>query len=633
MAEKDSNTGRFFEEFKPVSTEEWEEAIRKDLKGADYEKKLVWQSPEGFKVMPYYREEHLEGIPFIHSLPGIFPFVRGNKKTDNTWKIRQDIAIDKDNFENSLQKAKTIIQKGVNSIGFRVAEEFSIEYSDFEKLMTQIWQNGIEINIEAGLQTPQIAEFLSKYAQNDKLPFEKLEGCLSFDPLIHVLLNGNYPVGEDEISLFDKARQIIETTKDFPKVKSLTISGYLFGNSGSSIVQELAFSLSAAVEYFHRLTDLGLSVSDISNKMRFIFSIGSNYFFEIAKLRAARMLWARVVNEFRPSDMDSCKMNIHCVTSAYNKTLYDPYVNMLRTTTEAMAATLGGTDSLEVLPFDFPSGKTTEFSERIARNQQLILKEEAGFDKIADPSAGAYYIENLTDNIAREAWKLFLEIENQGGYYQALRVGKIQEMISGNALKREAAIASRKETLVGTNQYPDLNEYIDKELDPSIYTKPQIPTAAYTIQPLIPYRGSMPMEELRYKTDFYSKNHKRPAVFLLLIGNVAMRQARAQFSSNFFGCAGFQIIAGNPVASVDEGIRAAHESKAEIVVICSSDEEYIQYAPAIYQELKDETLVVVAGNPPSAEELKSMGLTHFIHLRSQLLDTLRQYQKDLHIVS
>ena len=137
-----------------------------------------------------------------------------------------------------------------------------------------------------------------------------------------------------------------------------------------------------------------------------------------------------------------------------------------------MAATLGGTDSLEVLPFDFPSGKTTEFSERIARNQQLILKEEAGFDKIADPSAGAYYIENLTDNIAREAWKLFLEIENQGGYYQALRVGKIQEMISGNALKREAAIASRKETLVGTNQYPDLNEYIDKELDCLLYTSP-----------------------------------------------------------------------------------------------------------------------------------------------------------------
>ena len=632
MAEKDSNTDRLFEEFKPVSTEEWEEAIRKDLKGADYEKKLVWQSPEGFKVMPYYREEDLEGIPFIHSLPGIFPYVRGNRKFDNTWKIRQDISVDRNNFESSLQKAKTIIQKGVNSIGFRIAEEFLMEYPEFEKLMMQTWQKGIEINLEAGLQTPRITEFLSRYARNNNLSFEDLEGSLSFDPLAYVLLNGNYPINEDEISLFEKARQIIEATRDFPHIKSLTVSGYLFGNSGSSIVQELAFSLSAAVEYLHRLTDLGLNVSDISKKMRFIFSIGSNYFFEIAKLRAARLLWAKILKEFRPDDMEASKMNIHCVTSAYNKTLYDPYVNLLRTTTEAMAATLGGTDSLEVLPFDFPAGKTTEFSERIARNQQLILKEEAGFDKIADPSAGAYYIENLTHNIAREAWRLFVEIENQGGYYRALKTAILQDMISENALKREAAIASRKETLVGTNQYPDLNEYINKELDPSIYTKPQTPTSAYAIQPLIPYRGSMPMEELRYRTDLYSKNHKRPAVFLLHIGDVAMRQARAQFSSNFFGCAGFQIITGSPVSSIEDGIRAARESKAEIVVICSSDDEYIQYAPAIYQELKDEALIVVAGNPPSAEELKALGLTRFIHIRSQLLDTLRQYQKDLHII-
>ncbi|MGC8866190.1 MAG: methylmalonyl-CoA mutase family protein [Bacteroidales bacterium] len=634
MANKKINTEKLFEEFPPVSTEEWEAVIRQDLKGADYEKKLIWQTPEGFRVKPYYREEDLQGISFLDALPGDFPFVRGYKPLDNTWFIRQDIHVVETGIEGANRKALEILQKGVDSVGFFIPEEMILNYEDFKKLMANIWVKGIEVNFRAGHQSLHIVDFLRQLMDERNREYERLQGSVDFNPLGYLTLHGSFcRECQNAEKAFELTKEIIGKGKNLPNLRLVSVDGAVFGNSGASIVQELAFALSAGVEYLTRLTDMGLSVSIIAPRMRFTFSVGSNYFFEIAKLRAARMLWAHIIKSYGAASEDVGRMNIHCVTSLYNKTLYDPYVNMLRTTTEAMAATLGGTDSLEVLPFDVAYGHSTEFSERMARNQQLILKEESGFHKIADPAAGSYYIENLTENIAREAWNLFLKVEEKGGYLEAFRQGMIQDLVNENALKREVAIASRREFVLGTNQYPNLTEEIKEVLDSSLFTKPAIPDTFTEGRPLVPYRGSMVMEALRYRTDEYSRDHSRPVVYLLLIGNVAMRQARAQFSGNFFGCAGFKIITGQPVDTVEAGVADALKHKADVVVVCSSDDEYAIYAPDIFKALKDQALVVVAGNPPCAEDLKAIGLNRFIHVRSNLLETLIQYQKDLKIIA
>lgn len=247
-------------------------------------------------------------------------------------------------------------------------------------------------------------------------------------------------------------------------MRIVTVAGQTFGNSGSTIVEELAFTLSAGHDYLVRLTDAGLDVDAAARKLRFSFSVSSNYFMEIAKFRAARMLWANIVKGYGPAKNCACKMQIHAETSRWNQTVYDPYVNMLRGTTEAMSATIAGVHSLEVTPFDTSFENPTEFSKRIARNVELLLKNESHFDQVVDPAGGSYYVENLTQSIAAEAWKLFLEIEEKGGYTEAYKAGLIVERIKASAAAKDKNIATRRQTLLGANQYPNFTEVAGKEI-------------------------------------------------------------------------------------------------------------------------------------------------------------------------
>ena len=316
-------------------------------------------------------------------------------------------------------------------------------------------------------------------------------------------------------------------------------------------------------------------------------------------------------------------MNIHAVTTDWNKTVYDPYVNMLRTQTEAMSATLGGIDSLTVRGFDSVFREPTEFSERIARNQQLLLKEESHFDKIVDPAAGSYYIENLTSMVAEKAWELFLDIEKEGGFLKSLQLGLIQKRVENNARKRDAYLARGKETLLGTNIYPNINEVLEYKPRPK-EQKDDVPE----VKPLVQYRGAEVFEQLRSATDAW---HSRPNVFLLTIGNPVMRKARAQFASSFFSVAGYRIIDNLGFESPGEGAKAALEAKADIVVVCSSDEEYTAYAPEVFRSLKGKAVVVIAGTPESEDELRKIGIENFISLRSDILLTLQGFNRMLGI--
>jgi methylmalonyl-CoA mutase len=399
------------------------------------------------------------------------------------------------------------------------------------------------------------------------------------------------------------------------------------------VIQELAFALSLGAEYMTQLTGLGVQPDEVAKRIVFNLSIGNNYFFEIAKLRAGRLLWSRIVKAYGPASDDSARMIVHAETGTFNKTVYDPYVNLLRTQTEAMSAALGGAHAVSVLPFDHFSHQTGELSERIARNQQILLKEEAYLDKITDVAGGAYYLESLTEGIAEQAWQLFLEVDGIGGFLAAMKEGFIQKTIRETAAQRIRNIASRRENLLGVNQFPNFSEVLASfpgQPVSQLVAQPANQDNRGTIETLTPFRVGQTLEALRFRTDSFSKEHKRPSAFMLTIGDPAMSKARALFSCNFFAAGGFEVTDNDVFSSVGEGLEAARHSAAEIVVLCSSDEEYATLVPELARQVINEILVV-AGNPPCRPDLEALGVKNFIHIRSNLVEELSKYQELLNI--
>jgi methylmalonyl-CoA mutase len=448
---------KLLDDFPPLPTEAWEAAIRADLKGADYEKKLVWKTDEGIAVKPYYRkEDHPAAAPD----PGRFPCTRGSGQP---WEITQDTPPP----ENAIRADR-------------------------------------------------------------------------------------------------------------------------FHEAGATAVQELAYAMSEGVD---RLAAAGVPLP-----LTFVFAVGSNYFFEIAKLRAARMLWARAVGQFNAQFAPAARIRIHAVTALSNKSIYDPYANLLRATTEALSAALGCCDALTVREARFPA--------RLARNVQLILREEAHIGKVADPAGGSYCIEALTEALAREAWKLFQQVEAEGGFAVAQASGSIGKALAESRAAKEKAVASRRRTLVGVNNYPDLTE---RALDDAR----ALDNAAW--------RLAQPFETIRLRTERHAAATGRtPQVLLLTRGDLKMRTARAAFCRNFFGCAGFDIAES---ASLE-----GHSP--DLVVLCSSDAEYLELVRAVRPKTK--APVIVAGNPKDQiGALKTAGADGFVHALSNAVETLAEWQNRL----
>jgi len=301
---------------------------------------------------------------------------------------------------------------------------------------------------------------------------------------------------------------------------------------------------------------------------------------------------------------------------------------MLRTTTEGMSAIIGGIDALTIKPFDYSYKEQNNFSDRIAKNQQLVLKEEAHFDKVIDPAAGSYYIENITEALIDEAWKLFIEVEDKGGYVRAFKEGFIQKKIKTTANKRNIDIALKKKVFLGTNQYPNQNENIINDIDKekAFQKKEKI---GKTAEPLTMYRGAQSFELLRLNTE---QLEQKPKVFLLTYGNLNMRKARASFASNFFACAGYEIIDNFGFETIEEGIKEAKENNADIVVLCSSDDEYKDIVSTTMKSFNDKTEVVLAGYPKEQiKEYQELGLKTFIHIKSNIIETLIDFHKKFNI--
>lgn len=618
-----ANKEKLFGQFPPISTAEWKDKVIADLKGADFDKKLVWRTNEGFNVQPMYRAEDIVGLKTTDSLPGEYPYVRGTK-CDNEWLIRQDIFVE--NPQEANRKALDLLNKGITSLGFQIGRD-QITPESLASLLNGIDAEKVELNFISCIKNAsKIGEELSSYFKKQGIDLQKVKGSIGFDPFKRILKHGR-----DFPKYADMAEQVINSVSELPGYRVLMADAFMLNNAGSYITQELGFALAWGNEWLSVLTDKGLSVDKVANRIKFNFGISSNYFMEMAKFRAARMLWAQIVSAYKPNCDCASKIEMHAQTSQFNMTIYDAHVNLLRSQTETMSAALAGVNSITVTPFDITYKQPDEFSERIARNQQLLLKEESHFNKIVDPAGGSYYIETLTASIAEEAWKLFLEVEDAGGFYAALRSGFVQNTANAAAESRRTAIARRKEILLGTNQYPNIHETaLDKIVAETGHScgchhheecTPEMP-ALHTV------RGASDFEALRLATE---KSGKRPKVFMLTIGNLAMRLARSQFSGNFFGCAGYEIIDNLGFDTVQAGVEAAIKAKADIVVLCSSDEEYATLAPEAYKLLEGKAIFVVAGAPESMEDLKAQGITRFINVRSNVLETLKEYNTLLSI--
>ena len=614
---------KLFEQFPPVTTEEWMNRVKADLKGQDFDRKLVWKTTEGININPFYRHEDIESLPHIDNPPGEFPFLRGIYPGRNEWYIRQDIYV-KDP-EEANRKALDILNRGVTSLGFIIGEETEYTATLMELLLNGIYCEGIEINFSPEGKAKELFDVFASWLRNKGVRPRSVKGAIETDPLGKLMVNGNLcmPVND----AMDYLSELVKSAAHLENYRLISINGAAFGNAGSGIVKELAFSMALGSEYLYQLTGRGLNTDIAARSMGFKFGIGSNYFMEIARIRAARLLWAKIVDAYNPQSKEACKIYVHSITGEWNKTVYDPYVNMLRTQTEAMSATLGGTNSLTVQPFDSIFREPSEFSERIARNQQILLMEESHFDKVNDPSAGSYYIEKLTASIAEHSWKLFIEVENEGGFLRCLQKGLLQSMVKETAEKRKTDIRRKKEKLLGTNIFPN-----EKDRIKAVSSKrSREEKGTYEVEPLSLFRGADEFEELRLAVD---RLEKQPVVFLLTLGDPVMRKARSQFSHGFFGCAGYKLIDNIGFSDPEEGVYAAVKAGADIVVVCSSDEEYADYIPRINQLMKvknNKPILVVAGEPDCMDDLRKEGVDHFISLRSNLLETLREYNRELGI--
>jgi methylmalonyl-CoA mutase len=573
------------QEFPPVSTEQWEEVIRKDLKGADYATKLIWKTAEGIAVKPYYRADDIAGLEFPNAAPGAFPYARSARVTGD-WRIREEI--DAADPEEANRAAHSAVLAGAGEIAY-LNTHFE-NAADLEMLFANLEE--IPVHFENASE-PQF-----------HLLIERLNRQHRLSPV---------STGWNPLANLDFAAEVIAIAPH--ALVPFTFHGEEFEESGATAVEEVGFTLAAAVDFMAGMQARKVDANSAAASIAFSFSIGANFFFQIAKLRAFRMMWAQAVESFGGT-RESAKARIYARTSRWNETAYAPRANVLRGTTEAMSAIFGGADSITVAPYDECYKEPDEATRRLARNTQIILKQEALLSRVADPGAGSYCLEYITDTIAREGWKAMQGIEAAGGYRKAVKDGLIAQALEKSMAAREEAVTTRRRIFTGTSQHANISEKALERIDSSCISDRR--------------RGTRMYEQLRLRTERHvAQGGKNPRILLAEIGDAKMRTARSNFAANFFACAGFDL-----VAKRFSSIERITASDADLIVLCSSDAEYLALATEVLAKLKSlkrETPVIIAGNPDSAEQLRAAGVADFVHIRSNPIEFLAKWQQRLGI--
>ncbi len=621
------------------SIAQWKRTVEAELKGVSFEKKLVTRTFEGVAIQPLYTRVDLGGLAALNPRPGEAPFLRGVRPfgyKNNSWLVAQEISAATPMEFNAALSAD--LMHGQDCVVMD-AEKISVDsVQKLSSALAGVELTAVPVCLRAGVDATSVAIRFLELAGSRGVTTGRLAGAVTADPLAVWARAGGLPTSLD--SLYDAlASWTRRSAEDAPRLKTIGVDSAIWGDAGATAVHELAFSLAAAAEYLRALAFRKVSPEVAGVRMQFRFAIGPQFFPETAKFRAFRPLWTRVLSAFGVSPQLATSASVNAVTGGWNKTRLDRHVNMLRVTTEALSAVLGGVDALHIAPFDELSGRTDDFSRRIARNVHTLIAEEFSFTQTADAAGGSWYVEKLTDEFARKAWELFQDIEGRGGFAAALRAGYPQQLVAKAAAEKADAIAKRRLGLIGTNLFPNMRErpLVHSAVAPAVKVVFAPGTA---IIPVVACRAAEPFEALREASDaFAARTGARPKVFLAKMGAPLQHKARADFSAGFFATGGFEALAKQSFETATAASTAAIASGASVVVLCSTDETYPDLVPAFAQAVKaakPAVTVVLAGLPTDAAivtAFRAAGVDEFIHIRANVPQVLANILKKIGALS
>ncbi|HTI99388.1 MAG TPA: methylmalonyl-CoA mutase family protein [Dongiaceae bacterium] len=706
-----SATEKLLAEFPPVSYDDWRTLVEAELKGAPFDKKMFSTTHEGITLKPIYCRSDTANLPHLNSLPGFAPFVRGASASGHVkeaWKISQEIAIASPMEFNHA--ARTSISGGLNALNMVLdratrngqdpdgapAEDVGCgglslaTLSDLDCALAGVDLETTPIFIRTGASALPVAALLLALVRSRKQAAVNLRGCIETDPLGVLAHEGRLPQSLGHAY----AEMTVLTSwavRNAPHLQTICVHSRPWHESGGSAVQELAYTVATGIEYLRQLHQRGVEVSVAAPRLRFAVTVGTNFFMEIAKLRALRMLWSRAVAVGGGGEAAQ-KLSLHVRSSQWNKSVVDPYNNLLRTTVESLAGVLGGCDSMQVGAYDEVARQPNDFSLRIARNTQLVLQKECHLNHVIDPAGGSWFIEHLTHELATRAWALFQEVEARGGMETALRAGGPQKAVDETAAKKRKAVGARRDSIVGVNQYANPKEppLEGSVTEPKAFHQDRVRQlsaqrasrdAASTrevcarlaewseprddaffdacavaagagatlgeiisairnedapgepIQPVCIARAAVGFEQLR--AAMYRRPQGPAKVFLCNMGPLKEHKARADFARGFFSAGGYDVIAPAGFPTPAEAAAALRDSQAEVAVICATDENYPALVPALTAAIRANqpgTLIVLAGYP--ADQIaahQKAGVEEFIHLRADAHEVLARIHAKLGI--
>ncbi len=685
--------------FAPNSYEEWRAAAEALLKGAPFEKKMLTRTLEGITLQPIYRRQDAEELAAADPLPGAGSFRRGSRPDGylaNPWEVAQELSASTAEEFNAFLLASLMSGQTAANALLDVATQLGLDPAaatagqvgvcglslanadDLAAALDEVVPSAIGLHFQSGLSGVAVEAFLLAWLDRSGSAPRELRGSLNMDPLGVLAASGTLPVALEQ--LFDELSWLVDyNEKNLPDFQSVGVSAMPCHCAGGSAVEELAGALASGACYFNALLERGCSADAVARQIRFTLPIGSDFFMEIAKLRAARQLWARIAREFGASE-SACAMRVHARTGLYNKTRRDPYVNMLRTTSEALAAVVGGVDSLHVGAFDETLRTPNDFAHRIARNTQIILQEECNLTEVVDPAGGSWYIEELTDQLARKAWAAFQEIEAEGGILASLQSGALQGRVAKVRAARRKLLGQRRTSLVGTNKYanaqeklleaslPDSQAVLQKRkdelaaksaiaLDLTEVSIDALATAAQqgvsigelyklvrekaapgeTCEALPDSRLAEDYETLRSAAEaFKARTGAAPQIFLATLGALRRHKLRADFSRAFFEAGGFDVVASPGQTEPEQVAADVVASGASITVVCGRDDDYeAMLEPVIkaIKAVKPSIKVVLAGYPGDKEAAyREAGLDDYIFIKTDNYATNRSYMEELGVV-
>ena len=691
------------DEFTPPTYEEWKEACITLLKGAPFEKKMYTKTYEGITFDPMYFRKDTEDILPKESFPGMGDYLRGAQPSGyvgKPWGIAQvcDETLPEENNEllrHEQEKGSTIYHIKLDSASLKAEDvrkatapgDEGVSVTTLDDMHTLL--NGLKLDkypvyLYAGESALPMLSLFAGALKASGQDLTKIRGIVGADPLGELTVKGKN--SKDIESLYcDMAKCAKWAVKHAPGLKTVFVRSDVYSRGGANDVQESAYTLATAVAYLRALLERGLTIDEAAGQIMFGFSMGANFFLQIAKLRALRPLWAQIVEAFGGSK-EAQRMHIHARPALFFKTVYDPYVNMLRNTTEIFSGVVGGVDSFESSPFDEPIRKGDEFSRRIARNVQIILQEEFGLLQPIDPAGGSWAVETLTKQMKEKVWAEFQVIEGKGGMLAALQEGYPQSEIAAILAARFKAAETRKDRIVGNNMYPNMTETL---LDPrpedveenkkqrtaqvEAYladideafkaeklkalqngdgclvslaieaaqagaTTAEIAAAlagkeSETVTAIAPHRWSERFEALRKTTEAYKAEHNdNVKIFLANMGPIPQHKARADFTTGFLQVGAFEVLGNNGFPTVEEAAQAAKESGADAVVICSTDATYPEIVPQLAPKLHEvlpKATVFLAGAAPKdlLETYNEAGIDEYISVKANCYKILQLLQQ------